>query len=111
MSQITTHVLDTTTGKPATGVAIILYAQENDWIEMAKGVTNADGRITNLLPQEEVLPAGIYKIKFVTKAYFDGKAISTFYPFIEIVFTITGAEHYHIPLLLTPFGYTTYRGS
>lgn len=111
MSQITTHILDTTKGKPAAGVIIVLYAHESDWIEIAKGITNKDGRIADLLPAGEVLPKGIYKMKFQTKDYLEQQFISTFYPFIEIVFEITSAEHYHIPLLLNPFGYTTYRGS
>ncbi|MCW3106642.1 MAG: uraH [Segetibacter sp.] len=111
MIQITTHILDTTKGKPAVGVTIELYAHENDWIEIAKGVTNKDGRIGDLLPLGEVLPEGMYKMKFLTKEYFDEQSVSTFYPFIEIVFSLSFAEHYHIPLLLNPFGYTTYRGS
>ncbi|GEO08985.1 hydroxyisourate hydrolase [Segetibacter aerophilus] len=111
MSQITTHILDTTSGKPATGVTIILYAHESDWIEIAKGVTNKDGRITDLLPVGEVLPKGMYKMKFATKGYFDALSIETLYPFVEIIFSIAASEHYHIPLLLNPFGYTTYRGS
>ncbi len=112
MSQITTHILDTTKGKPAIGVTIILYSQQNEeWIEMAKGVTNKDGRIGDLLPTEKILPQGVYKMKFLTKDYFNEQAIATFYPYIEIVFSIAPAEHYHIPLLLNPYGYTTYRGS
>jgi 5-hydroxyisourate hydrolase len=111
MSQITTHILDTAKGKPVTGVTTILYAHESDWIEIARGVTNQDGRIADLLPPKEILPQGNYKMRFLTKEYFDEQSVSTFYPFVEIVFNITAAEHYHIPLLLTPFGYTTYRGS
>ena len=111
MSQITTHILDTTNGKPAAGVSVILYAKENDWLEIAKGVTNIDGRVGDLLPSEQVLPLGIYKMKFLIKDYFNEQFLSTFYPFVEIVFDIASSEHYHIPLLLNPFGYTTYRGS
>lgn len=111
MSQITTHILDTTLGKPATGVTIVLFAQESEWTEIAKGVTNKDGRIADILPAGEVLPAGIYKMKFLTQDYFKKNSVEPFYPFIEIVFSISSAEHYHIPLLLNPFGYTTYRGS
>ncbi len=111
MSQITTHILDTAKGKPAAGVTIELYAHESNWIEIAKGVTNKDGRIGDLLPLETVLPKGMYKMKFLTKDYFDAYSVETFYPFVEIIFSITAAEHYHIPLLLNPFGYTTYRGS
>jgi 5-hydroxyisourate hydrolase len=112
MSHITTHILDTTKGKPAQGVTIVLFGQAaNNWQELARGTTNADGRIADLLPQEQVLTAGTYKMKFFTKEYFDQFGAATFYPFVEIVFDITGPEHYHIPLLLNPFGYTTYRGS
>jgi len=112
MSQLTTHILDTTRGKPAKDVSIILYRNENDqWTEVVKGITNNDGRIPNLLKKDVVLENGIYKIRFYTKDYFDKDGIATFYPFVEIVFDITTQEHYHIPLLLSPFGYSTYRGS
>jgi len=112
MSQLTTHILDTTKGKPARNVTIILYRSEEDlWVEVAKGITNNDGRIADLLQKNVLLEKGNYKMRFETKAYFDKEGIATFYPFVEIVFTITTQEHYHIPLLLNPFGYSTYRGS
>lgn len=112
MSQITTHILDTTSGKPAKNVRINLYQSENNsWIEIATGITNTDGRITNLLSDNKSLDIGIYKMKFFTSEYFINKKLSTFYPFVEVVFEINNEEHYHIPLLLNPFGYTTYRGS
>jgi len=112
MSQITTHILDTTKGKPVPGVRITIYRGENDeWTEITWGVTNRDGRITDLLRSDLTLDRGIYKMRFETKDYFDKKQIPTFYPFVEIVFDVTTDEHYHIPLLLNPFGYTTYRGS
>jgi 5-hydroxyisourate hydrolase len=112
MSLITTHILDTTIGKPVQGVTIILYQQKkNEWVEIAKGVTNMDGRISDLIRKDEVVALGIYKMKFLVKEYFDLSQIATFYPFIEITFEIKGQEHYHIPLLLSPFGYSTYRGS
>jgi len=113
MSQITTHILDTTLGKPVHGVEITLHQQEGSgWKILAAGITNADGRIGNLLEQSEILPAGIYKMRFETQPYFDGLGITAFYPFVEIVFQINGnGEHYHVPLLLNPFGYSTYRGS
>ena len=112
MSQITTHILDTTIGVPAPGITIILYRGENDaWTEMERGKTNKDGRIMDLLSKEAILQKGIYKLRFETKDYFDRHAIPTFYPFVEIVFDIQSGEHYHVPLLLNPFGYTTYRGS
>jgi len=112
VSQITTHILDTTKGKPAEGITIVLYKGENDqWEEIARGKTNGDGRITDLLAKDRVLEKRIYKMRFETKDYFDKQAIPTFYPYVEIIFDIQSNEHYHIPLLLNPFGYTTYRGS
>ena len=112
MSQITTHILDTTKGKPAAGITIVLYKGGNDeWTEIARGKTNSDGRIADLLPKEQLLQIGIYKLRFETKDYFDKDRIPTFYPYVEIVFDIQSNDHYHIPLLLNPFGYSTYRGS
>jgi 5-hydroxyisourate hydrolase len=113
MSQITTHILDTTLGKPARGVEVSLHQQEaSGWKKLADGATNIDGRVTSLLPKDEILPDGIYKMRFETQAYFDELGVPAFYPFVEIAFRITGAgEHYHVPLLLNPFGYSTYRGS
>jgi 5-hydroxyisourate hydrolase len=112
MSQVTTHILDTTKGKPAQDVTIILYHGGNDeWSEIARGKTNNDGRLPNLLKTTEPLQAGIYKLRFETRDYFDQAQIPTFYPYVEIVFEIEGTQHYHVPLLLNPFGYSTYRGS
>ena len=113
MSQITTHILDTSIGKPAEGVEISLYKQDYlDFQKLAVGTTNADGRVTNLLDVRDVLPTGIYKLKFETQHYFKNLGITSFYPFVEIIFQVNdGGEHYHVPLLLNPFGYSTYRGS
>lgn len=112
MSQITTHILDTTKGKPAAGVRIVLFHEEKSaWKEMTSGVTNKDGRIAGLLKADAVLAPGNYKLRFETKAYFDQEKIASFYPFVDIVFAVSGEEHYHIPLLLNPYGFTTYRGS
>jgi 5-hydroxyisourate hydrolase len=112
MSQVTSHVLDTTTGKPAEGIRAMLYKGGNvEWTEITRGITNKDGRIPKLLPTDEAVEQGIYKIRFETKDYFDKNQIATFYPYVEIIFEVTSSEHYHIPLLLNPFGYTTYRGS
>ena len=80
-------------------------------MEIARGQTNEDGRIANLLNEDKILQKGIYKMRFETKLYFDQKGMATFYPYVEIVFDIQTGEHYHIPLLLSPFGYSTYRGS
>ena len=112
MSQLTTHILDTGKGKPADGIAVYLYQQHpEEWREIAVGTTNKDGRIPELLRKDVTLEPGNYKLRFETKEYFDKQGILTFYPFIEIIFIITGKEHYHVPLLLNPFGYSTYRGS
>jgi len=112
MSQLTTHVLDTAKGKPAVGVRISLcHQQKQKWTEIAKGVTDEDGRIPELLKKGKLMDLGTYKLRFETQSYFSRQAIQTFYPFIEIVFQVTTEEHYHVPLLLNPFGYSTYRGS
>jgi len=113
MSQITTHVLDTTRGQPAPGLPITLFTQTREgWQQLASGVTNADGRIAGLLADDVVLPAGVYRMHFATKIYFEANNEQGFYPFVDIVFELDGSNsHYHIPLLLTAFGYSTYRGS
>lgn len=113
MSQITTHVLDTTRGRPAANLPITLFVQTADgWIELAGGVTNVDGRIAGLLDDAVRLASGTYRMHFATKAYFDANQETGFYPYVDIVFELDGnGDHYHIPLLLTAFGYSTYRGS
>jgi 5-hydroxyisourate hydrolase len=112
MSQLTTHILDTTKGRPAAGVAIaLLEPAGNDWREIARGTTNADGRIPDLLPADKLLALGIYKLKFFTQEYFERDGLTHFYPFVEICFVVSDDSHYHVPLLLNPFGYSTYRGS
>jgi 5-hydroxyisourate hydrolase len=112
MSQITTHVLDTSLGRPAAGVAIILEIQKTGgWQEISKGATDADGRLRHLL-EPGGLRAGIYRLTFETGIYFHARKIHGLYPQITIVFEVDDAkEHYHIPLLLGPYGYSTYRGS
>ena len=111
MSQITTHVLDTQSGKPASGVNISLFEINPDLKEIASGVTNEDGRIHDLLDEKRTLNNGVYKMRFEIASYFEKQGTQTFYPFVEITFKIEDNVHYHIPLLLSPFGYTTYRGS
>jgi len=113
MSQITTHVLDTAIGKPAEGIDLTLSQFINDeWKLLGGGTTNSDGRVADLLTDNKILEAGRYKVLFVTENYFKKQKVDAFYPYADIVFDITGeGEHYHIPLLLSPFGYSTYRGS
>lgn len=112
MSQLTTHILDTSKGKPAEEIEVFLYQQHpKEWREIAVGTTNKDGRIPDLLQKDISLDPGIYKLRFETKPYFDKQGVPSFYPFVEIFFIIGSNEHYHVPLLLNPFGYSTYRGS
>ena len=113
MSQITTHVLDTSRGCPAAGIPITLSVwQENNWALLNSGITNADGRISDLLTHDTILPAGRYKMCFVLEKYFHDTQQAIFYPLADVVFDIPGdGQHYHIPLLLSPYGYSTYRGS
>jgi 5-hydroxyisourate hydrolase len=113
MSAITTHVLDTSRGRPAEGVAVRLErlgARSGE--ELARGATDADGRLRDLLPGSAPLEPGTYRLVFETEAYFDRKGVEHFYPEVGVVFTVRdGREHFHVPLLLSPFGYSTYRGS
>lgn len=112
MSQITTHILDIAKGKPAKDVNIHLsYWSDKEWSDIATGITNEDGRIKDLLQPDVILQTGIYKLKFDIKEYFDKQNVATLYPYVEIVFEIATAQHYHVPLLLSPYGYSTYRGS
>lgn len=113
MGQITTHILDTALGKPATAVPVALYQQEGDsWSLLASTTTNSDGRAPELLDDSAVLAAGTYRMAFDTAAYLQACGLPVFYPWVDIVFTIDGdGQHYHIPLLLSPYGYSTYRGS
>lgn len=112
MSHITTHILDTSKGRPAAGVNVFVYQQiGEEWKQLALGHTNSDGRIPELLPAGITLEPDTYKLRFETSDYFEKQGLQSFYPFVEITFTITGPEHYHVPLLLNPFGYSTYRGS
>lgn len=108
MSQITTHVLDTASGTPARGVPVTLHAP--DGAVLAEKDSGADGRVPDLGPDS--LPAGTYRLVFDTGSYFAAAGIETFFPQVTIDFSITdGGEHYHVPLLLSPFAYSTYRGS
>jgi len=108
MSHVTTHVLDAALGRPAAGVAVALSSPTGEIIAM--GVTDPDGRITDLGP--DALPAGEYQLEFTTGPYFAAARRATFYPRVVASFVIAeAASHYHVPLLLSPFAYSTYRGS
>jgi 5-hydroxyisourate hydrolase len=113
MSRITTHVLDTALGRPAAHLRVRLDALETDgtWNTLAERVTNAEGRVTDLLANGK-LDARTYRLTFDTREYFAATARPVFYPYVDVVFTIAApTEHHHIPLLLSPFGYSTYRGT
>ena len=112
MSQITTHILDTSSGKPASGVNVVLELKNNlSYKLLGMGATDKDGRIKNLLPADKKIAPGIYRLIFDTRSYFLFKNVKAFYPSVTIEFEITDDTHYHVPLLLNPFGFTTYRGS
>ena len=115
MSRITTHVLDTSNGRPAEGVPVVLEraAPEGDgWELVGRGVTDADGRQGELAPDGRRLAAGHYRLTFDTGAYFTRTGRRAFFPEVAVAFAIEeSAEHEHVPLLLAPYGYSTYRGS
>ena len=112
-SPITTHVLDVMKGKPAGGISVILELQQSDgsWRELGRGATNNDGRVGDLLSPEFNLAVGIYRLMFQTGEYYRLMNVESFYPKVVVEFVVTKAGHYHVPLLLSPFGYSTYRGS
>lgn len=113
MSAITTHVLDTALGCPASGVPITLELQSGDaWTPLGRGSTDADGRLRTLLPADQRPTAGTYRISFDTAYYFAATGVTGFFPSVQITFVVADpAQHYHVPLLLSPFSYSTYRGS
>jgi len=113
MSGLSTHVLDTSIGRPAAGIAVRLEVEAGDgWRELARAATNADGRVAQLLPAGTALAAATYRLTFDVGAYHAARGGAGFYPFVSIAFTVgDAAQHHHVPLLLSPFGYSTYRGS
>ncbi len=112
MSAITTHVLDTARGVPAAGVPVTLDALGPEgWRALGTGATDADGRLRTLLPPGVVAEQGMYRLTFDTGAYFRAIGAEGFYPEVTVTFTVRDGRHHHVPLLLSPFGYSTYRGS
>lgn len=111
MSGITTHVLDTSRGRPAEGVPVRLERRQDDaWQSVGSSSTDGDGRARDLVSGEPA--AGTYRLTFDTAAYFSSRGVEAFYPVVEVVFEVRDAsQHHHVPLLLSPFGYSTYRGS
>lgn len=112
-SPITTHILDLARGAAASNVPLTLEKSSGaGWTELARGRTNEDGRIEDLLTPGSKAEAGTYRLTFDTRAYFQSRGESSFYPSVSVVFELTHPEqHHHIPLLLSPYGYSTYRGT
>jgi 5-hydroxyisourate hydrolase len=113
MSAITTHILDVARGRPAGGVPVLLeHEAAGEWTEIGRGRTDADGRLKDLLADDFALKAGRYRLTFDTAAYFSAQQTESFYPAVTVAFIVRdAAQHYHVPLLLSPYGYSTYRGS
>jgi 5-hydroxyisourate hydrolase len=114
VSAITTHLLDLSRGQPANGVAVRLEleAADGSWKQIGAGLTDEDGRAKDLLPSGFALHGGVYRLVFDTESYFAAQGVEGFFREVSITFTIRDpAQHYHVPLLLSPFGYSTYRGS
>jgi 5-hydroxyisourate hydrolase len=113
MSWLTTHILDTSRGRPASGVLVVCERETNgQFVEVARGTTDPEGRLKNLFAASEPVRAGVHRLTFEVGSYFAALQESTMYPRVQIVFqTLVGEEHYHVPLLISPFGYSTYRGS
>ena len=114
MSTISTHILDTGCGRPAGGVHVDLQVRNDDdsWAALAEAWTDEDGRVKPFFLVETHLEAGVYRLIFDTESYFSTLNVKCFYPQVTIVFEIDDTtQHYHIPLLLCPYGYSTYRGS
>ena len=110
---VSTHVLDTARGCPAEGVPVVLERNDEEkWQPVGRGTTDGSGRLKDLVPAAVDVKAGLYRLRFDTRAYFDRHRIRGFFPDVVVTFEILeSGGHYHVPLLLSPFGYSTYRGS
>lgn len=111
--QLSSHILDVSQGKPAPGVTIQLEKlnqKNNKWSVVASKVTDENGRVPDFLPSDKS-NLGIYKLTYFTKDYFQQQGTESFYPFIDVVFEIKDENHYHVPITLSAFGYSTYRGN
>jgi 5-hydroxyisourate hydrolase len=113
MSAITTHVLDVAQGRPAAGIAVTLEFSEGDGFRLlGRDATDADGRARSLLPAGAPLRAGTYRLTFATGAWHRAQGVVAFWPEVSVLFEVRDPDaHHHVPLLLSPFGYSTYRGS
>jgi 5-hydroxyisourate hydrolase len=113
MSTITTHILDISIGRPASNVSVVLEVQiDREWKQVGSAVTDGDGRIRSFLTDDASFEEGNYRLTFDTGSYFAANSLESFYPQVNVAFAISDAsQHYHVPLLLSPYGYSTYRGS
>jgi 5-hydroxyisourate hydrolase len=118
VSAVTTHVLDTGSGQPAAGVRVRLELRDDDpaagspaggWRRLSAAATDDDGRVRELGPDR--LPPGTYRLVFDTGSWYADRGVTAFHPEVTVAFTVTDEEHLHVPLLLAPFAYSTYRGS
>jgi 5-hydroxyisourate hydrolase len=109
---LSTHVLDATTGRPAAAVEVRLeHCSSDGWRPAAEGQTGADGRLRLAGDADSGFAPGVYRITFGSAAYFRARGATCFYPEVTVTFEMTDDGHYHVPLLLSPFAYSTYRGS
>jgi 5-hydroxyisourate hydrolase len=110
---VSTHVLDISIGRPAAAIDVRLRRKDGDaWVEVFSGATNDDGRVPALLREGVSAGPGAYQLTFDVGAYFGARGLESFYSYVTIDFVIReAASHYHVPLLVSPFGYSTYRGS
>jgi 5-hydroxyisourate hydrolase len=113
MSAITTHVLDTSAGRPAAGVPIVLeFEEQSAWRLISHGATDEDGRLRTLLPVDAPLTPGAYRLVFSVDGYYAARGTQAFFRRVTVEFVVAAASgDYHVPLLISPFGYTTYRGT
>ncbi|WP_067586928.1 hydroxyisourate hydrolase [Endozoicomonas ascidiicola] len=112
MAGISTHILDTGSGAPAAGVEVKLETQNNDiWEAVGQGITDADGRISALASTGSNLKKGVYRLTFMTGDYYQRISLPCFYPEVVVMFEVSDDRHHHVPLLLSSYGYSTYRGS
>lgn len=111
--QLSTHILNISLGQPAPGVEVVLQKMEKEevWKTISRAKTDSNGRITDFLPLSNQNNNGVYKLIFKTSSYFETLNLESFYPFIEVVFQISDNKHYHVPITLSPYGYSTYRGN